>query len=167
MIMCWQKMFLNADCFIFHGRKPCDILIFLHFLVMLKDVLDMYYYFVLCYYMLHMYFHCHIALFILFRLFEQYSMLVPIFSLKLNHSVLPRTVSVGKFDAIHPSLVCGINGGKVTIYHYFSFSALYLIRMLFNKYWSIYNIIALLHFFFEEYVHMFVKKFFKSAKKCI
>lgn len=61
-------------------------------------------------------------------------MLVPIFSLKLNHKVSPRTVSIGKFDGVHPSLTCGTTGGKVC--HYvslffspssISFSTLYIL----------------------------------------
>ncbi|KAK7098674.1 BBSome complex member BBS2-like [Littorina saxatilis] len=43
-------------------------------------------------------------------------MLVPIFSLKLNHKVSGRTVGIGKFDGIHPSLTCGTTGGKVLIH---------------------------------------------------
>ncbi|XP_076471664.1 BBSome complex member BBS2-like [Babylonia areolata] len=43
-------------------------------------------------------------------------MLVPIFTLKLNHKVSPRTVAIGRFDGIHPSLTCGTTAGKVLIH---------------------------------------------------
>ncbi|KAK7500508.1 hypothetical protein BaRGS_00008415 [Batillaria attramentaria] len=43
-------------------------------------------------------------------------MLVPIFSLKLNHKVSPRTVAIGRFDGVHPSLTCGTTAGKVLIH---------------------------------------------------
>ncbi|KAL8584830.1 hypothetical protein ACOMHN_037535 [Nucella lapillus] len=44
-------------------------------------------------------------------------MLVPIFTLKLNHKVTPRTVAIGRFDGVHPSLTCGTTAGKVLIHN--------------------------------------------------
>ena len=40
-------------------------------------------------------------------------MLVPIFTLKLNQKILPRLVTVGSYDGIHPSLTAATTGGKV------------------------------------------------------
>ncbi len=42
-------------------------------------------------------------------------MLVPIFTLKLNQKVLPRLVTVGKYDGKHPCLTAATNGGKVSL----------------------------------------------------
>ena len=40
-------------------------------------------------------------------------MLVPIFSLKLNNKICARTVSVGRYDGIHPCLTAATLAGKV------------------------------------------------------
>lgn len=40
-------------------------------------------------------------------------MFVPIFTLKLNQKILPRLVTVGKYDGVHASLTAATNGGKV------------------------------------------------------
>lgn len=40
-------------------------------------------------------------------------MLVPIFSLKLNNKICTRTVTIGRYDGIHPSLTAGTLAGKV------------------------------------------------------
>ena len=45
-----------------------------------------------------------------------YKMLVPIFTLKLNQKILPRLVTVGSYDGVHPSLTAATHGGKV-VYH--------------------------------------------------
>jgi hypothetical protein len=42
-------------------------------------------------------------------------MLVPIFTLKLNQKILPRLVTVGSYDGIHPSLTAATTGGKVRV----------------------------------------------------
>ena len=44
-------------------------------------------------------------------------MLVPIFSLKLNNKICARTVSVGKYDGIHPCLTAATLAGKVFIHN--------------------------------------------------
>ena len=40
-------------------------------------------------------------------------MLVPIFNLKLQHKIHPRTVTLGKYDGVHPCLSCGTTASKV------------------------------------------------------
>lgn len=40
-------------------------------------------------------------------------MVVPIFSLKLNNKISTRTVSIGKYDGIHPCLTAATLAGKV------------------------------------------------------
>ena len=40
-------------------------------------------------------------------------MIVPIFSLKLNNKICARTVSIGKYDGIHPCLTAATLAGKV------------------------------------------------------
>ena len=39
--------------------------------------------------------------------------MVPVFTLKLNQKILPRLVTVGKYDGDHPCLTAGTNGSKV------------------------------------------------------
>ena len=39
--------------------------------------------------------------------------MIPVFTLKLNQKILPRLVTVGKYDGIHPSLTAATNGNKV------------------------------------------------------
>lgn len=46
-------------------------------------------------------------------LYVIYRMLVPIFTLKLNQKILPRLVTVGSYDGVHPSLTAATHGGKV------------------------------------------------------
>lgn len=41
-------------------------------------------------------------------------MLVPIFSLKLNNKICARTVSIGRYDGIHPCLTAATLAGKVS-----------------------------------------------------
>ena len=41
-------------------------------------------------------------------------MLVPVFSLKLAHKIIPRLLTVGKYDGVHPCLTGGTNGGRVS-----------------------------------------------------
>ncbi len=45
-------------------------------------------------------------------------MLVPIFSLKLNNKICARTVSVGRYDGIHPCLTAATLAGKVAFAHF-------------------------------------------------
>ena len=40
-------------------------------------------------------------------------MLVPIFTLKLNQKIIPRLVTVGRYDGKHPCLTAATSGGKV------------------------------------------------------
>jgi len=40
-------------------------------------------------------------------------MLIPIFTLKLDQKIIPRTVTVGKYDGLHPSLTAATSAGKV------------------------------------------------------
>ena len=40
-------------------------------------------------------------------------MFAPIFTLKLKHKIHPRTVTVGKYDGLHPCLSCGTTASKV------------------------------------------------------
>lgn len=40
-------------------------------------------------------------------------MLIPVFSLKLAHKIIPRLLTVGKYDGVHPCLTGGTNGGRV------------------------------------------------------
>ena len=40
-------------------------------------------------------------------------MLTPIFTLKLKQKILPRRVTIGKFDGVHPNLACATAAGKV------------------------------------------------------
>lgn len=42
-------------------------------------------------------------------------MIVPIFSLKLNNKICARTVSIGKYDGIHPCLTAATLAGKVKL----------------------------------------------------
>lgn len=42
-------------------------------------------------------------------------MLVPVFSLKLAHKIIPRLLTVGKYDGVHPCLTGGTSGSKVSI----------------------------------------------------
>uniref|UniRef100_A0A4W3H9J9 Bardet-Biedl syndrome 2 protein homolog n=1 Tax=Callorhinchus milii TaxID=7868 RepID=A0A4W3H9J9_CALMI len=44
-------------------------------------------------------------------------MLVPVFTLKLNHKIIPRMVTVGKYDGIHPCLTAATQAGKVFIHN--------------------------------------------------
>ena len=39
--------------------------------------------------------------------------MIPVFTLKLNHKILPRLVTVGKYDGEHPCLTAATNGNKV------------------------------------------------------
>ena len=41
-------------------------------------------------------------------------MLIPVFSLKLGNKIVPRLVTVGKYDGVHPCLTGGTSGGKVS-----------------------------------------------------
>ena len=41
-------------------------------------------------------------------------MFAPIFSLKLKHKIHPRTVTVGRYDGLHPCLTCGTTASKVS-----------------------------------------------------
>ena len=56
-------------------------------------------------------------------------MLVPIFTLKLNQKILPRLVTVGSYDGIHPSLTAATAGGKVRTFD----AVFFLIRAHQNK----------------------------------
>jgi Bardet-Biedl syndrome 2 protein len=42
-------------------------------------------------------------------------MIVPIFSLKLNNKICARTVTIGKYDGVHPCLTAGTLAGKVNV----------------------------------------------------
>ncbi|CAF0727330.1 unnamed protein product [Brachionus calyciflorus] len=44
-------------------------------------------------------------------------MVVPIFSLKLNNKICSRTVSIGKYDGVHPCLTAATLAGKVFIHN--------------------------------------------------
>ena len=44
-------------------------------------------------------------------------MIVPIFSLKLNNKICDRTVTIGRYDGIHPCLTAGTLAGKVFIHN--------------------------------------------------
>lgn len=39
--------------------------------------------------------------------------MIPVFTLKLNHKILPRLVTIGKYDGEHPCLTAATNGNKV------------------------------------------------------
>jgi Bardet-Biedl syndrome 2 protein len=45
------------------------------------------------------------------------SNLIPVFTLKLNHKILPRLVTVGKYDGERPCLTAATNGNKVIIHN--------------------------------------------------
>ena len=45
--------------------------------------------------------------------------LIPVFTLKLNQKILPRLVTVGKYDGEHSCITAGTNRNKVsTIYEW-------------------------------------------------
>ena len=39
--------------------------------------------------------------------------MIPVFTLKLNQKILPRLVTVGKYDGEHSCITAGTNGNKV------------------------------------------------------
>lgn len=41
--------------------------------------------------------------------------MVPVFTLKLSHKILPRLVTVGKYDGDYPCITAATNGNKVNI----------------------------------------------------
>ncbi|XP_063686264.1 Bardet-Biedl syndrome 2 protein homolog isoform X1 [Bolinopsis microptera] len=47
-------------------------------------------------------------------------MLAPLFTLKLKQKILPRRVTLGKFDGVNPNLACATSAGKVFIHNPFS-----------------------------------------------
>jgi len=44
-------------------------------------------------------------------------MLVPVFTLKLNHKIIPRLVSIGKYDGKHPCLTAATTGNKIFLHN--------------------------------------------------
>ena len=40
---------------------------------------------------------------------------MPVFTLKLNQKIVPRLVTVGRYDGSHPCLTAATSGGKVCI----------------------------------------------------
>lgn len=74
-------------------------------------------------------------------------MLAPLFSLKLKQKILPRRVTLGKFDGVNPNLACATSAGKVQ-YFYSTSSVLlqyfYSIEYFYSTFTVIYSTFTVL-----------------------